>query len=207
MTSKVNTIIFDLGGVLIDWNPEYVFLKAFQGDKEKTKWFLNNICTMDWNENQDEGYPISLGTEDLIEKFPQYENYIKMYYGEWENMIGGAIEGTVEILKTLIKTEKYKVVALTNWSSETFPIAQKRFEFLGWFEGIVVSGEEKTRKPNRDIFEITLKRFNIQPENSIFIDDNVRNIETAKSIGIHGIHFKTPELLVSELKKYNIKLP
>ncbi|MEW4925027.1 HAD family phosphatase [Algibacter sp. 2305UL17-15] len=203
---KINTIIFDLGGVLIDWNPEYVFLDAFKGDREKMDWFFKNICTMDWNENQDAGYPIQQATEDLVTQFPEYENYIRLYYGKWENMLGGAIEGTVSILDKFVKNENYKVVALTNWSSETFPIAQKRFGFLNWFEGIVVSGEEKTRKPHNDIFEITLKRFNISAEKSIFIDDNLRNIEAANALGINGVHFKNPEQLISDLKTYNINL-
>ncbi len=204
--SDIKTIIFDLGGVLIDWNPEYVFLKAFNGDHKKMQWFFDNICTMDWNENQDAGYPLTMATEDLVKKFPEYENYIRMYYGDWENMLGGAIDGTVAILKKLIDNPNYKVVALTNWSAETFPIAQKRFDFLNWFEGIVVSGEEKTRKPYIDIFEITLRRFNIIAETSIFIDDNLRNIEAAHQLGINGIYFTSPEALISELKKFNINI-
>ncbi len=203
---KIDTIIFDLGGVLIDWNPEYVFLKAFGGDKEKTKWFLENICTSDWNENQDAGHPLAKATEGLIKKFPEYEKYIKLFYGEWENMLGGAIQGTVDILKQLIDSKQYQVVALTNWSAETFPIAQKRFEFLKWFEGIVVSGDEKTRKPFKEIYNITLKRFNITPEKSIFIDDNFRNIEAAQQLGINGIHFKNPEQLKEAFKTYQINL-
>ncbi|MCH4552640.1 HAD family hydrolase [Aestuariibaculum lutulentum] len=202
----INTIIFDLGGVLIDWNPEYVFLDAFNGDKEKTKWFLENICTSDWNENQDAGYPLAQATEDLVYKFPEYESYIRMFYGDWEKMLGGAIEGTVTILEELIKSKIHKVVALTNWSNETFPIAQKRFDFLQWFEGIVVSGDEKTRKPFKDIYDITLKRFNITPENALFIDDNLRNIEAAKALNINGIHFKNPEQLIEDLKTYNIHI-
>jgi 2-haloacid dehalogenase len=203
---QINTIIFDLGGVLIDWNPEYVFLDAFNGDRKKMQWFFDNICTSDWNENQDAGYPLAQATKDLVEKFPEYEYYIKMFYGEWENMLGGSIDGTVKILETLIKSEKYKLVALTNWSHETFPIAQKRFEFLKWFEGIVVSGDEKTRKPFKDIYDITLNRFNITPEKSLFIDDNLRNIEAANALGINGIHFETPEKLIQQLKAYNIQL-
>ncbi|MCR8668125.1 HAD family phosphatase [Aestuariibaculum sp. M13] len=202
----INTIIFDLGGVLIDWNPEYVFLDAFNGDKEKSKWFLENICTSDWNENQDAGYPLAQATEGLVTKFPEYESYIRMFYGDWEKMLGGAIEGTVTILEELIKSKNHKLVALTNWSSETFPIAQKRFEFLNWFEGIVVSGDEKTRKPFKDIYEITLKRFNITPENALFIDDNLRNIEAAKALNINSIHFKSPEQLIEDLKTYNIHI-
>ncbi|PLB17690.1 MAG: HAD-superfamily hydrolase [Flavobacteriaceae bacterium FS1-H7996/R] len=204
--SQINTIIFDLGGVLIDWNPEYVFLDAFNGDREKMQWFFNNICTSDWNENQDAGYPLAQATKDLVEKFPEHAYYIKMFYGKWENMLGGPIDGTVKVLENLIKTEKYKLVALTNWSHETFPIAQKRFEFLRWFEGIVVSGDEKTRKPFKDIYDITLNRFNIAPEKSLFIDDNLRNIEAANALGINGIHFETPEKLIQQLKEYNIQL-
>ncbi|WMI64717.1 HAD family phosphatase [Aestuariibaculum sp. YM273] len=202
----IDTIIFDLGGVLIDWNPEYVFLEAFNGDKEKTKWFLQNICTGDWNENQDAGYPLAQATEDLVNKHPEYESYIRMFYGDWEKMLGGAIEGTVAILDKFIQSNNYKVVALTNWSNETFPIAQRRFEFLKWFDGIVVSGDENTRKPFKDIYDITLNRFNINPENALFIDDNLRNIEAAKALKINGIHFKNPEQLIDELKSYNIHI-
>ncbi len=202
----IDTIIFDLGGVLIDWNPEYVFLEAFNGDKEKTKWFLQNICTGDWNENQDAGYPLAQATEDLVNKYPEYESYIRMFYGDWEKMLGGAIEGTVAILDKFIQSNNYKVVALTNWSNETFPIAQRRFEFLKWFDGIVVSGDENTRKPFKDIYDITLNRFNINPENALFIDDNLRNIEAAKALKINGIHFKNPEQLINDLKSYNIHI-
>ena len=201
---QINTIIFDLGGVLIDWNPEYVFLDAFNGDRKKMLWFFETICTSDWNENQDAGYPLTQATQDLVEKFPDYEHYIKMFYGSWENMLGGEIEGTVEILKNLIAAKKYKIVALTNWSSETFPIAQKQFEFLQWFEGIVVSGDEKTRKPFKEIYKITLERFNIIPGNSVFIDDNLRNVEVANALGINGIHFKNPKELIQQLKTCNI---
>lgn len=203
---QIETIIFDLGGVLIDWNPEYVFLDAFNGDREKMQWFFDTICTHDWNENQDAGYPLVQATQDLVEKFPDYERYIRMFYGEWKNMLGGAIDGSVKILEALIKSGDYKVVALTNWSNETFPIAKKRFEFLNWFEGIVVSGDEKTRKPFNDIYEITLKRFNIIPEKSVFIDDNLRNIGAANNLGINGILFNNPEELIQQLKTYNINI-
>lgn len=204
--TKINTIIFDLGGVLIDWNPEYLFLEAFHGDREKMEWFLNNICTMDWNENQDEGYPISKATEELVLKHPEYEDYIRMYYGEWETMLGGTIKGSLKVLEKLIKNNSYKVIALTNWSNETFPIAKKRFDFLNWFEGVVVSGDEKVRKPSKKIFEIALSRYNIIPEQSIFIDDNFRNITAAEAIGINGIHFKDPDQLIKELQTYNISI-
>ncbi len=202
----INTIIFDLGGVLIDWNPEYVYLDVFEGNREKMDWFFKTICTQDWNENQDAGYPLQKATEERIALFPEHEDLIRIYYDRWEEMLGNAIEGTVDILKSLIGNTSYKVIALTNWSHETFPIALKRFDFLHWFEGIVVSGEEKTRKPFKDIYELTLKRYNINPEESIFIDDNLRNIEASRELGINGIHFESPKALREQLKHYSIDI-
>ncbi|MCA0133474.1 HAD family hydrolase [Winogradskyella alexanderae] len=203
---SIDAVIFDLGGVLIDWNPEYVYLDVFNGNRKKMQWFFDNICTNDWNENQDAGYPLELATEERVALFPEHEELIRMYYGRWVDMLGDSIPGTVAILKSLIKNNTLKVVALTNWSHETFPIALNRFDFLHWFEGIVVSGEEKTRKPFKEIYEITLNRFNIEAENSVFIDDNLRNIEAARQLGINGIHFENPEMLINDLNKYNIKV-
>jgi len=206
MKNKIDTIIFDLGGVLIDWNPEYVFLDVFNGDRKKMQWFFDNICTSDWNENQDAGYPMAQATEERVLLFPEYEKEIRMFYGRWIEMLGDAIIGTVDTLKKLIDSKDYKVVALTNWSAETFPIALERFEFLHWFEGIIVSGEEKTRKPFDAIYNLTLERFNINAENAIFIDDNLKNIEAANKLGINGIQFESPEQLLIHLKTYNINL-
>jgi len=203
---QIKHIIFDLGGVLIDWNPEYVYLKEFDGDRDKMDWFFKNICTQDWNEEQDAGYPLKKATEDRVAMFPEHEKLIRMFYGRWEEMLGGAIEQTVTILKSLTENPHYKVVALTNWSHETFPIALQRFDFLHWFEGIVVSGEEKTRKPFRDIYALTLSRFNISAEESIFIDDNLRNIKAAENMGIKGIHFTSPEDLKQKLNALNVKV-
>lgn len=203
---KIDTIIFDLGGVLIDWNPEYVFLDVFNRDRKKMQWFFDHICTSDWNENQDAGYPMAQATEDKVALFPEYEKEIRMFYGRWVEMLGDSITGTVDILKKCIDSKEYKVIALTNWSAETFPIALERFEFLHWFEGIIVSGEEKTRKPFNDIYNLTLERFNIKAENAIFIDDNLRNIEAANNLGINGIQFESPEQLIINLKTFNIIL-
>ena len=202
--NNIDTIIFDLGGVLIDWNPEYVYLDVFDGDRKKMQWFFDTICTSEWNENQDAGYPMAKATEERIALFPEHEDLIRIFYGRWVDMLGNAITETVEILDKLIKTKKYKIVALTNWSHETFPIALDRFEFLHWFEGIVVSGVEQTRKPFADIYHITLERYNINAENSIFIDDNLRNVNAANSLGINGVHFKDANFLLDQLKDYKI---
>ncbi len=199
-TSDIKNIIFDLGGVLIDWNPDYVFLKVFKGDKLKLKEFYEKVCTFEWNENQDAGYPLDKATEDRIKIFPEYEDQIRMYYGKWEEMIGGEIKEVVTILKNLVKENNFRVLALTNWSAETFPIALKKFDFLHLFEGIVVSGTEKTRKPFSDIYEIILNRYNLIATESIFIDDNIRNIKAANKFGIKTIHFKDPLQLKTDLE-------
>ena len=201
--TKIKHIIFDLGAVLIDWNPDYVFKDVFK-DEEKLAWFYREICTMDWNENQDAGYPLAQATEERVALFPQYEDWIRMYYGRWEEMLGEAIEGTVQLLKQCVDDPELKVVALTNWSAETFPIALKKFDFLQWFEGIVVSGEEMTRKPFPEIYHTTLNRFNLEAEESLFIDDNKRNIEAASALGIQCIHFISPDQLKQELQKLKL---
>lgn len=201
--TKIKHIIFDLGAVLIDWNPDYVFKDVFK-DEEKLAWFYREICTMDWNENQDAGYPLAQATEERVALFPQYEDWIRMYYGRWEEMLGEAIEGTVQLLKQCVDDPELKVVALTNWSAETFPIALKKFDFLQWFEGIVVSGEEMTRKPFPEIYHITLNRFNLKAEESLFIDDNIRNIEAARALNINCIHFISPDQLKQELQKLKL---
>lgn len=204
--TEIKNVIFDLGGVLIDWNPEYVYLDVFDGDREKMKWFFDEICTMDWNDNQDAGYPLEKATEERVKLFPEYEEWIRIYYGRWEEMLGKQIDGTVAILKQLIDNPNYKVVALTNWSAETFPIALERFDFLHWFEGIVVSGTEKMRKPFNEIYELTLNRFNIEAAQSLFIDDNAKNIEAAEKMGINTIRFNNPTQLKSDLKSLNIEV-
>lgn len=201
--TKIKNIIFDLGAVLIDWNPDYVFKDVFK-DEEKLAWFYREICTMDWNENQDAGYPLAQATEERVALFPQYEDWIRMYYGRWEEMLGEAIEGTVQLLKQCVDDPELKVVALTNWSAETFPVALKKFDFLQWFEGIVVSGEEMTRKPFPEIYHTTLNRFNLEAEESLFIDDNKRNIEAASALGIQCIHFISPDQLKQELQKLKL---
>ena len=204
--NTIKNIIFDLGGVLIDWNPEYVYLEVFQGDRKKMEWFFDKICTMDWNENQDAGYPLANATEDRIALFPEQADLIRMYYGRWEEMLRGSISGTVSILKKIVSNNDYRAFALTNWSAETFPIALKRFDFLHWFEGIVVSGTEKTRKPFPEIYETTLERYDLKACESIFIDDNERNVAAANQLGIQTIKFLNPHQLKKDLKTKEILL-
>lgn len=195
----VNTIIFDLGGVLIDWSPQYVFNETYFESIEKRDYFLNHICTSDWNEQQDAGRSIVDATQELVQKFPEWENAIRDYYGRWTDMLGGPIPGTVEIFRQLKESGKYRLYALTNWQANLFDIALVRYNFLHWFDGRVVSGEEKTRKPFPEFYQRLLERYAVNPAEAIFIDDNVRNVKAAEKLGIKSIHFQSPQLLKKEL--------
>jgi 2-haloacid dehalogenase len=201
--AMITTIIFDLGAVLIDWNPRYMYRTIFSNEAEMEK-FLAEITTSDWNEEQDAGRPLQEGTELLVRQFPEHEKLIRAFYGRWHEMLGEAFHDTVEIFKKLKESGKYKIYALTNWSAETFPVALARFEFLNWFDGIVVSGAEKMRKPTPEFYHILLDRYNVKPDEALFIDDNYRNILAAEKIGIHCIHFTSTGHLEEQLANWGI---
>ncbi len=184
-------IIFDLGGVLIDWNPRYLYRKIFPTEKE-AEWFLANVCTPQWNTQQDAGRPFAEGTALLCQKFPEYTFAINAYFTRWGEMLGGAIEGTVKILRD-VKARGYRTYALSNWSHETFPIAQQNYEFLKWFDGKIISGEEKLVKPDPVIYTRLLERYQLKAQNCVFIDDNAANISRAADLGFETIQFTNPE--------------
>jgi 2-haloacid dehalogenase len=202
-TNMINTIIFDLGAVLIDWNPHYMYRTLF-ADEEEMKNFLATICTSEWNEEQDAGRPLQEGTEILVKQFPEHEANIRAFYSRWEEMLGEPFWDTVEIFKELKDSGKYKIYALTNWSAETFPVAVNRYEFLNWFDGVVVSGAEKMRKPTPEFYQLLLDRHLINPEEALFIDDNYRNVVAAEKMGIQSIHFTSADLLREKLEELGV---
>jgi 2-haloacid dehalogenase len=202
--NNINTLIFDFGGVLIDWNPSYVFLKEFRGNQDEMSHFLNTICSWEWNENQDAGYSLDKATEERVAMYPEYESLIRMYYGRWEDMLGYEHTDTVELLKTYKDNGTYRLIGLTNWSHETFPVALERFDFLSWFDGIVVSGTEKMKKPDDRIYNLTLDRYKVMPENAVFIDDKLENVHAATKLGMHGIHFTTAAKLKRNLETLGV---
>ena len=183
--NNINTIIFDFGGVLVDWNPRHMYNTVFS-DRSEMENFLAHICTDEWNLQQDKGRTLSEGTKILQNKFPEHHGNIQLFYDRWEEMLKGEIHANVALLKEL--KEKYKLYGLTNWSAETFPIAINRYSFFDIFDGIVVSGVEKMIKPEEEIFHLILKRYNLKSGNCLFIDDNLKNIHTAKKMGFCTIH-------------------
>lgn len=194
----IKNIVFDFGGVLVDWNPRHLYKNHFQ-DTETMEYFLKNICTEEWNIEQDRGRSLSEATAELQKKFPEHSESIALFYGEWETMLKDEIPGTVALLHKL--KQKYRLFGLTNWSAETIDIAYRRFSFFKEFEGIVVSGTEKLIKPDKRIYQLLLDRYSIKAEESLFIDDNSNNVNAARELGFEAIHFQNPEQLETALAK------
>lgn len=195
-------IIFDFGGVLVDWNPRYLYRKIFT-DEQEMEYFLTYVCEPEWNAQLDAGLPFAEGTACLKRRFPQYAEQIAAYFTRWNEMMGGAVPGTHEIVFEL-KKKGYKVYGLTNWSAETLPLAKARFNVFAALDGMVVSGEEKLIKPDPRLYQILLTRFQLRAENCVFIDDNPVNISAARALGIDGIRFENAAQVRRELSLRHI---
>ncbi len=193
---KIKNIIFDFGGVLLDWNPQYLYQHHFDNEPDMNH-FLENICTQSWNEEQDRGRTLAEGTQLLQTQFPEFHDKIQLYYDHWETMLKSDIAGTVEILYEL--KPKFKLYGLTNFSAETIGKAFKRYPFFQEFEGIVVSGTEKMIKPDKRFYQILFERYAINPSETLFIDDNLNNITAGQELGLHCIHFTNPDDLRLQL--------
>lgn len=203
MTVSRTVAVFDLGGVLIDWNPRYLYRKLFNEDEIAMEHFLATVCTSDWNLQQDAGRPFSEACASLKLEHPQHARFIDAWYERHAEMITGPIEGTVQILAEL-RDPKVPLYALSNWSAETFPSALQRFEFLHWFRGILLSGEVRLVKPDPRIFKLFFETHGIDPAQTVYIDDLPRNVATANSLGMHGITFTNPPALRAELVKIGL---
>ncbi len=200
----IKNIIFDFGGVLMDWNPRYYFREHFQDD-EKMEYFLKNIATDEWNAEQDRGRELQEATQLLVDKHPDWEKDIRAYYDNWTTMLRSDIPQNVEVLRDLAPTS-YRLFGLTNWSAETFPYALANYEFFQLFEGkIVVSGEEKLIKPDPKIWEVLLERYEITAQESVFIDDNQKNIEMAEKLGFITVHMQEDTDLRKELLNLGVE--
>lgn len=203
--SRIDTVVFDLGDVLIPWNPRNLYRKLFQ-DEASMEHFLGTICTPEWNAQQDAGRSLEEGTELLVAAFPEEEARIRAFYDRWSEMLGAAIEGSVKLVLEL-KAQGYRVLALSNWSAETFPRARTLYPVLDEFEGIVVSGFEGMAKPDPRIYRLLCERHGVAPERTVFIDDSLRNVEGARGVGMQAIHFQSPDALRESLAAMGILTP
>lgn len=191
------TIVFDLGGVLMDWKPRYLYSKIFS-DPDEMEYFLQEVCSMEWNSQTDVDKSFQDAIDELVPKYPQYEEQIRAYYVRWEEMIAGDFPGTVEVLREL-KEDGYPLAALSNWSSETFPRIKDQYEFLNWFTPLVISGYIGYKKPDPEPFQILLHELGLDAGDCVFIDDMENNIREARRQGFEVIQFSSPEQLRSDL--------
>lgn len=203
MSSNITAIIFDFGGVLVDWNPRNLYQHYFPGQPQAMEDFLTEINFMEWNAQQDKGRSFAEGTTLLSKEFPQYTKLIRAYFENWEKSIVGQIDESVEIL-TALKRKGFPIYGLSNWSAETFPIARKRYQVFELLDDYVISGDIKLIKPGREIFEYSLKKFGKTAQECLFIDDAQTNILTARELGFDTIHFATPSQLRAEITARNL---
>jgi 2-haloacid dehalogenase len=194
-----DTVLFDLGAVLIDWNPRYLYRPLFDGDEQGMEQFLADIVPGSWNHAIDAGKSFDQAVAERIAVHPQHADKIMLWRDGWEKMLRDEITGSVDILAEL-RARGHRLHALTNWSAETFPVARRRFAFLQWFEEIVVSGEVGLAKPDPRIFALAIERCRLDPARTVFIDDSPRNVEAGRDAGMHALHFSDPDQLRAELK-------
>lgn len=194
----VKGVVFDLGGVVIDWNPLYLYRKIFAGDEDKARHFIDNICTSDWNGQQDAGRDLQRATAERVAMFPQWETEIRAYYGRWIEMIGGPVPGTAELMAE-IKDAGLHLFALSNWHSETFSRVRHKFRELDMFEHIVISGEYGCIKPQGCFYRVALDCFGIPAENLVFVDDSLINVEGAAEVGLAALVFENARKLRDDL--------
>ncbi|MEO6821557.1 MAG: HAD family phosphatase [Candidatus Nanopelagicales bacterium] len=198
--------VFDLGGVVIDWEPRRLYRTLFGGDDGAMEQFLETVCTPEWNAEQDRGRSLAEGTELLLELHPESSELIRAFYARWREMLGGEIPGTVRILEELDQ-RGVALFAMTNWSAETFPFARENFRVLRRFRGILVSGEELLSKPDPAFFALLAQRFAVEPERTVFIDDSPGNVEVSRRLGYVGLQFSSPERLRADLVSVGVLEP
>ena len=198
--------LFDLGGVFFDWDPNYFYANVFETEDEKF-FFLSEVCNDVWNIKQDAGRTIIEAESELIPKYPKYEKEIKLYYKNHRKMIRGTFEESIKVLNFLNKNN-YKCYVLSNWSSETFYGPHQSmlddYPFLNKFDGLLISGEDKLIKPDPAIYELAIKRFNLIPKETVFIDDKLENINAAKDLDLNTIHLVNPNNIETEINNFLI---
>lgn len=194
-----SAVVFDLGGVLIDWDPRHLYRKLIDDEAEMER-FLAEVCSSDWNVQQDAGRSFEAGVRELVACHPGADALIEAYWQRWPEMLGGAIEETVEILAEL-KARAVPLYALSNWSAETWPHALERFEFLGWFDGLVISGFEGVAKPDPAIYRLLIERHRLTPGSTLYVDDVAANVRAGCAAGLRAHRFTDAPALRRVLRR------
>jgi 2-haloacid dehalogenase len=196
-------VVFDFGGVLIEWNPLLVYKKYFHDDENAIRAFMEEVGFAEWNLQQDMGRPFAAAVEELSSRFPQYADLIQAYDKEWEASIAGPIQPTVGILYEL-KEAGYPLYGLSNWSEEKFQLVRPKYTFFDWFDDVLVSGEVKLVKPDPRIYTVFLERIGRSPAECLFVDDSQENIRVSSEMGFSTIRFRSPQQLRDELRSRSL---
>jgi 2-haloacid dehalogenase len=194
ISARIHAIIFDFGNVLVDWNPRYVFRRFFPEDEPGVEAFLKEINFTEWNAQQDRGRPFDEGIAILSQEFPHRAHMIQAYHDHWQDSLGEAISGSIEILYRL-KENGHRLFGLSNWSAQTFPIALSKFDFFSLLDDMVVSGFVGVAKPDPAIYNLLLEKIGRPADECLLIDDALPNIEQAATMGFKTIHFSSPGIL------------
>jgi 2-haloacid dehalogenase len=203
---SITAAVFDLGGVLIDWDPRHLYRRLFDGDDGAMEAFLADVCNASWNARLDAGRPWAEAIAELVANHPEQRGLIEAFRARWPEMLAGPIRPTVEILGELRATG-VPLFALSNWSAETYPIARERFDFLGWFEAVVLSGEVGVCKPDPRIYRHLLEANALDAGSTLFIDDHAANVEAAATLGFTALRFENAQQLRAELEAIGLLAP
>ena len=198
MTTPIRHVVFDIGRVLIHYDPNIPFSRLIPDEAERATFF-ETVCTHDWNLEQDRGRSWADAEAVLIADWPDQAENIRAFRTHWNEMVPHAYEGTVEIMRALIDAG-CDVTMLTNFAEDTFREAQAKFSFLAWPRGVTVSGEKRQIKPDREIYDTHVQAFDLDPAASLFIDDSLANVEGARAAGWQAVHFKDADTLRRDLK-------
>ncbi|HEY1609409.1 MAG TPA: HAD-IA family hydrolase [Paraburkholderia sp.] len=203
----IKAVVFDFGGVLVDWNPDYLYRQLIP-DADERRWFLTHVCGQEWIVRQDGGQLLAEGTDELVARFPEHEALIRAFYDRWHEMVAGMLPGGVATFEKL-EAAGVPLFGLTNWSAETFPYAQAHFPLLARCRDIVVSGHVRLVKPDAAIFHEMFRRIEAQlpgiaPQELVFIDDNAKNAAAATALGWHGIHHTSDASTDAQLRELGL---
>lgn len=204
MAPVIDALLFDLGNVLIRWDPRNHYRDRFAAPDDMEA-FLADVATNAWNHEMDAGKPFAQAIAERSALYPQYAERLAEWWSHWERMLGDPIDESVALLEEA-RTAGYRVAAITNWSAETYPIAKARFPFLDWFGDVVISGVEGIAKPDPAIFALALRRTGFVAERTVFVDDNLANIVSAQTVGLKTVHFASPEQCRAELRALGVRV-
>lgn len=199
----IDAVVFDLGGVLIDWHPRHLYRRLFDGDERAVQHFLNDVCTADWIRQQDMGKPVAQAVAELAQRFPEHAHLITKYDTCWEEMLAGPLDESVLVVAHLHRAGR-AIYGLTNLPSEKYPLLRRRLDFLDCFQGVLVSGDVGCAKPDPEIYRRLIATHGLAPETTLYFDDVWANVAGARAVGMHAFQFSSAKQLRADLDAFGL---